>query len=104
MPEHDQPIQAQPELDLDALRDEGYLHEANRRFFHPLGLALGVRSDMSGGQRLVVFDGRDDDEGVVMGEVLSPEKAARVAAEWERRARVRMDTLGFVVEPVPEEG
>lgn len=44
-----------PELSVEELRDAGYLSEANRRFFHPLGLALAVSED-----RIVVLDGRDD--------------------------------------------
>lgn len=37
-----QSITQRPLLPTQELRDEGYLQEANRQFFHPLGLALAV--------------------------------------------------------------
>lgn len=56
-----------PILNLRELRDAGYLQEANRRFFHPIGLALalvygdGVEAEPTG---VEVYDYRDDEEGV----------------------------------------
>lgn len=35
-------------MDIDDFRKDGYLHELNRRFLHPLGLALEVRDQPPG--------------------------------------------------------
>jgi hypothetical protein len=34
-------------IDLDEFMEEGFLQEANRKFFHPLGLALQVTSEFT---------------------------------------------------------
>ena len=48
-------------IPLTELRDAGYLQEANRQFFHPLGLALTI--DINAGT-MFVQDWRDiDGEG-----------------------------------------
>jgi hypothetical protein len=53
-------------IDIAEFRDIGYLQEANRRFFHPLGLALEVRVDEAGNETISgVEDCRDDPEGMV---------------------------------------
>jgi hypothetical protein len=45
-------------------RELGYLQEVNRRFFHPLGLALSIKIDDNGDEYFSgVIDCRDDDEG-----------------------------------------
>jgi hypothetical protein len=51
-------------IDIKEFREEGYLQEANRLFFHPLGLALEVIVDENGNEKLGgVFDARRDKEG-----------------------------------------
>lgn len=84
-------------------REAGYLQEANRRFFHPLGLALEVVVDPDGGERLGgIWDYRDDPEGVGFGQVQPEmvERARRVDAEWQAKAAVRAALYGAVVQPV----
>jgi hypothetical protein len=45
-------------------REKGYLQEVNRRFFHPLGLALSIKIDDNGDECFSgVVDCRDDAEG-----------------------------------------
>jgi len=81
-------------IDIKEFRDRGYLQEANRLFFHPLGLALEAIIDQAGegrpeGIRLGgVWDDRDDPEGRVFTE-FDPEKAEMVAAESEVRREAR---------------
>ena len=51
-------------MDLKEFREKGYLQEANRRFFHPLGLQLAVTVDDNDKYiDLQILDGRDDPEG-----------------------------------------
>ena len=51
-------------LDARTMREDGYLQEANRGFFHPLGLALELRRDGDQLAILRVWDYRDDPEGI----------------------------------------
>jgi hypothetical protein len=92
-------------MDLGEFVGEGFLQEANRQFFHPLGLALAVQigadpaSDPEGRNPsciVGVWDYRDDPEGVVFaGEPpLDAEKTRRVAEERSRHV-VPREALGF---------
>lgn len=92
-------------------RDEGYLQEANRRFFHPLGLALEMTWDSSGEESderafiSGVWDFRDDPEGIyftldnVDFEEAFVAKAENVQQQWINRRRPRVERLRFMVQP-----
>jgi hypothetical protein len=84
-----------PELPLDELRSGGYLQEANRLFFHRLGLALTIEGD-----RLYVQDDRADPEGwYFAGDHDLRPHALRVQAEMEQRDPSRRVALGYLVQP-----
>lgn len=95
-------------MDEEELLDEGYLLEANRQFFHPLGLQL-VGQVADDGLRLRVLDrremasgplfDREDDEEIARAR---RRKIARVAGLWELRGQARLRHLGFIVQP-PEQ-
>ncbi len=91
-------------IDIAEFRRLGCISEINRRFLHPLGLALEVVVEKNGSERLGgVWDYRDDPEGVLFGsEELAEvgEKAARLDAEWEARRAAREAALGYMVQPV----
>lgn len=89
-------------LDVAEFRRLGYLQEANRRFFHPLGLALEVT--VGAGERLGgVWDYRSDPDGVNYGpDVDLGWRAARVQAEWDARKPARRAAVGYMVQPVPD--
>lgn len=119
-------------MDITEFRERGFLQEANRHFFHPLGLALetvvvecancsgdGVETihgeavncrDCGGSgsnERLGgVWDYRDDAEGMVFGGGygLDREKAAHVASEFARHLKVRNQTFEVEdgVQPLPD--
>ena len=90
-----------PIADFRAL---GYLQEANRQFFHPLGLALEVQIDADGTERLGgVWDYRDDPEGIAYGDDILRDpkyrtRAAAIVAEQVRRAPERQRRLGFWIQ------
>lgn len=90
-------------MDLEEFLDLGFLQEANRQFFHPLGLALEVScSDPEGRyDTLRVWDYRDDPEGVVFeGGMLDPEKQRRVAVEYVRHVKARVQMFGSSIQPM----
>lgn len=96
-------------MTVKEFREDGYLQELNRRFLHPLGLALEVTVNEDGTERFsnTVWDCREDPEGIIYGpDLLDPEKAKHVFDEQVRRAPVRQNRLGFVVQPasVKEKG
>lgn len=93
-------------MSIKEFREFGYLQEVNRQFFHPLGLALAVMVDSDSDERLgYVIDGREDPEGMVYAEeAIDPQKTRRVRLEQLRRGLVRVDALGFDVQPVGAAG
>ena len=97
-------------MTVDEFLKLGYLQEVNRRFLHPLGLALSVEveTDENGSMTAVAFgeiwDERDDLEGIVYrGSDLRP-KAEAIDAEWARRQPPREARLGYMVQPVDQVG
>ena len=62
-------------IDIKEFREAGYLQEANRQFFHPLGLALEVVLNEDGTETLGgVWDYRDDPEGIVFSSLTDKHK------------------------------
>lgn len=87
-------------IDIAEFRSEGYLQELNRRFLHPLGLALEVMVDDDGTERLGgVWDYRDDPEGINFARSDLRSHAGRIDEEWERRRPARVAGLGYMVQP-----
>lgn len=97
-----------PALDIREFVESGYLQEVNRRFLHPLGLALAVSAEQGSNGEMVdfrltgVWDFRDDPEGIYFGGEIDAAKVRRINAEWQQRAMTRRDALGFIVEPAPQ--
>ena len=92
----------------------GYLQEANRRFFHPLGLALAVvtNEDDTNGYYTVV-DRRECPEGCTFdfesSELFPEDKLKEVQRKYKVfqedyriRSNYRLKKLGFVREPMIE--
>lgn len=92
-------------IDIKEFRALGFLQEANRQFFHPLGLALEVVVEEDGSERLGgVWDYRDDPEGILYSDdQLSAEKARRVKAERDSHVGPRIALIKAVVQMVPRE-
>jgi hypothetical protein len=88
-------------IDVAEFRRLGFLQEANRQFFHPLGLSLEVTVRPDGSEFLSgVWDYRNDPEGVVFTEGAIEELAVdRVDRERKRHADHRRKLLGTVIQP-----
>lgn len=93
-------------IDIKEFRERGYLQEANRQFFHPLGLALEITVDDETGEETLsgVWDYRSDPEGIVFGGPddygLDEAKAQIVAIERSRHEAARKKMFGQVVQPL----
>jgi hypothetical protein len=93
-------------MDIKKFTEEGYLQEANRQFFHPLGLALTIRAetddvtgDVIGPVLAGIQDFRDDPEGMIFTEI-DAEKAGKVLAAVKARGEPRRSALGYWIQPV----
>lgn len=102
-------------IDLREFKDLGYLQEVNRRFFHPLGLAMAV--SCKNGEDKVVFtgivDSRGEEDGFIFDERCMDskieeyeDKAMFIQGEWERKCEKRRINLGYEIQPIKrlEEG
>jgi len=89
-----------PRIDIKEFREFGFLQEVNRRFLHPLGLALEIRQHEDGTESLGgIRDYRDDPEGIIFGDgVLENTKATRVQDMLDRKLKTRFDALGFHIQ------
>lgn len=97
-------------MNIKEFRESGYLQEANRRFFHPLGLALEIVQQEDGTETLGgIWDYREDKEGILYDIAGSDsDRKGRFKAnedfinsEFETRKANRLEALGFIVEPIP---
>lgn len=72
-------------VDLQELHRDGYIHEANRRFFHPLGLALALVTDDDRPPHLAVLDRRDGPSYQFTRDTLNSDKAIAIAQKAHKR-------------------
>ena len=77
-------------MDIKEFREKGYLQEANRLFFHPLGLALEVILDEESDEARLggIWDDRYIADGRVF-DTFDRQKAKAVASEREARREAR---------------
>lgn len=92
-------------MSVREFRERGYLQELNRRFLHPLGLAIEVALDEDGVERFgQVWDYRDDPEGLIFAPgMIDPDKALRVQMEAERKKEARKKLLKGVFVQSPDD-
>lgn len=89
-------------IDIAEFRKLGFLQEANRKFFHPVGLALEVvinedETETLGG----IWDYREDEEGIYYGEsVLKKERAEYVDNLLNLKKDKRIEMFGSIVQPI----
>lgn len=114
-------------MNIKEFRELGYLQEANRQFFHPLGIALEIVYDNPGKVKRFfgklfniekwksetwslggIWDSREDPEGYYFDiknrdeENVSKmiEKSKYIENELMKRSEVRKKLFGSIVEPV----
>lgn len=93
-------------MDIAEFRELGLVQEINRLILHPLGLALEVKVDETGEHLGGVWDWRDDPEGIIFeGDIMErfAERATAIANMLEERGAYRLETLGYVIQPLPPE-
>lgn len=97
-------------MDIKEFREKGYLQELNRKFLHPLGLALEIVVDGDTETLGGVWDYREDKEGIYYDLANSDQERIDrfrtntqfIDAELEFRSQNRSMELGFVIEPIPQ--
>ena len=79
---------------------DGYLHEVNRQFLHPLGLALEATRDEKGEYTLTgIWDNREDPEGMLL-DLVNNNKAKKILAIQKQRTKYREEHLGYNIQPL----
>lgn len=95
-------------MDIKEFREKGFLQEANRQFFHPLGLALEIVIDDDGNESLGgVWDYRDDPEGMSYDDELirtdfAKERADKIQELFNEKSKTRTERYGYTIQPVGE--
>jgi hypothetical protein len=90
-------------MNLKELIEVGYLMEANRQFFHPLGLELSVNFDNNEDGELFIVDGRSIPEGLKYDELSdldSNEKNKNIMNIVRKRFSTRIRHLGYTIQPI----
>ncbi len=97
-------------MDIKEFRSKGYLQELNRRFLHPLGLALeSIVNEEDGSERLGgIWDYRNDPEGIyfdlknsnVDKVNICKNKKMFIDSEFEKRKLARVKMFGNIIEPI----
>lgn len=94
-------------IDIKEFREKGYLQELNRRFLHPLGLALEILIDDNGNEKLgEIWDYREDKEGIyynisnsdIERKMKFKKNKLYIDTEFENRCKIRKEILGFDIE------
>ena len=98
-------------LSVKEFREKGYLQELNRRFLHPLGLAIEVIIDDETGEERFgrIWDSRHDLEGIIFDLENSDsdrverfrKKAEYIDNEIKKRKPYREKLFGDIIEPIP---
>ncbi len=97
------------EIEVKEFREKGYVQELNRRFLHPLGLALSIRINENGVEELgPILDYREDSEGIYFDIAKSDVERKQhfflnktfIDEEMVLRNKFRYKTLGFIIEPI----
>lgn len=95
-------------IDIAKFRSEGFLQELNRQFLHPLGLALELIINDDGTEKLGgIWDYRE--EGIYYDLQNSSnerieqfrKKAQYVEEQRKQLSDKRIETNGWIVEPIP---
>ncbi len=94
-------------MDIKEFREKGYLQELNRRFLHPLGLALEIIVEGDKEKIGGIWDYREDKEGILYDISSSEQDRLErfkrnehfINSELELRSPDRLKALGFVIEP-----
>ena len=96
-------------IDIKEFKDKGYLQEVNRRFFHPLGLALEIKIDeysncflgriLCSREEELCFDIKNMDKEY---RKIFKNKYKYIESELNNRQLNRIMELGFLIEPIEE--
>ena len=96
-------------IDIKEFRESGYLQEVNRRFLHPLGLALEIVIESDGSEILGgIWDYREDPDGIYYDIKNSHDERKNkflknkefIDNQFQKRCKLRKKEIGFNIEPI----
>lgn len=77
------------EMSVKEFREKGFLQEANRLFFHPIGLALSVNLEEDDSESFgIIWDCTDDPEGAFFGDSMIKEEYIKYV-ESLRKSKIK---------------
>jgi hypothetical protein len=91
-------------MNIGEFADDGYLQEVNRRFFHPLGLALEVNTHEDGSKTLGgIWDYRESPTGVYFADSITKLEKFKSRAErfdelFQKKLLERYNLLGYGIQ------
>lgn len=89
-------------INIKEFKEKGFLQEVNRLFFHPLGLALEVVSDIGDDENYSlggIWDYRDDPEGMCFAkDMIDQEKIDHIERLRKEKESIREENLGYVIQ------
>lgn len=98
-------------ISIREFRKLGFLQEMNRLFLHPLGFALEITIDENKNEYISgIWDYRKNDEGIYYDLKNSDNERIKrfrknslfVEKFKNKKIRGRVKSLGFIIEPIPE--
>lgn len=91
-------------ISIKEFKEVGYLQELNRKFLHPLGMALEVLADDNDEYTLSgVRDYREEPDGMLFMDLSTPEhikRANRVEDEMVKKMNYRAQKFGYRIQPL----
>ena len=97
---------ANKKIDIKEFTQKGYLQEVNRRFLHPLGLALEVVINDDGSYELGdIWDYRHAPQGItfVTG-LIDQKKIDFVEGEFKEKVTERYNKKGYMIQGAKDKG
>lgn len=89
-------------MPIKEFREEGYLQEVNRKFFHPLGLALVTKLEDGIETIEGIHDARDNKTGLVFAKFSIEDKikAKNVNSKYMQKMKARIKKFKFIIQPI----
>lgn len=91
------------EMSKEEFKNQGYLQELNRLFLHPLGVALGIKTEKNEIVDFIIIDNTQEKDGMIfesLDDKESREKAINIKKLFKEKRKNRLKTLKYIYQPI----